>query len=122
MAVNLNEMTVKYVLRGNKLYKKFDKELLQSYIDLMTPYKASFMRLCSGIVNSSHKACQKEKWFGTKYRVKEIPNQWLKEVSLKDGKSLRFHFPEPNKFLAKNFELKKPKDPENPIPDPSVKR
>ncbi|CAG2175157.1 unnamed protein product, partial [Oppiella nova] len=102
LANNWNHLPTQYVLCGNK-YFDFDKELIQSYLNLLTPNNASFVRLLTNVLKD-RKDIRVENWFGTKYAVNEVPPKWL---AFKSYSSTRFQFPNPNPYIATDFEIKK---------------
>ncbi|CAG2105004.1 unnamed protein product [Medioppia subpectinata] len=101
LAGSWNHLPIEYVLCGNK-YFEYDKELIQSYLNLLTPNTASFVRLRTNILKDQ-KDVRTEKWFGTKYSVNEVPPKWL---SFKSYATNHFQFPTPNPFIATDFEMK----------------
>ena len=99
IAVNMCYLPVKYALRGNRLFKKFDRDLIQSFIDRMTPQNACFLRLNSDIIKSLDEHKTREKWFETKYKAMDVPEQWLTHRVYDPN---HYSFPEPNTFVATN--------------------
>ena len=47
---------------------------------------------------------KKEKWVGVNYRIEDIPKSWLDHLNSLSPRP-EFRVPEPNPFLAKNFEI-----------------
>ncbi|XP_054162620.1 nardilysin-like [Oppia nitens] len=104
LANNLKTYPIEYVLCGNKFFE-YDGQLIQSYLNLLTPNNAQFVRLLTNVFKDK-KDVQIEKWFGTKYTVNDVPKKWL-EFKSKDVLTNRFHFPIPNPYIATDFEIKK---------------
>ncbi|CAG9763189.1 unnamed protein product [Ceutorhynchus assimilis] len=65
-------------ITGSELYYEFDPATIQMILDQMCPEKANYM-VFKRLDDKEIENCQTEKWFGTKYFVRDIPQDWLKQ-------------------------------------------
>ncbi|SPO02733.1 related to insulysin precursor (metalloendopeptidase) [Cephalotrichum gorgonifer] len=69
---------------------------------------------------------QKEKWYGTEYRVEKIPEEFMEELrqaasTTPENRLLALHFPHKNNFIPTKLEVEK-KDIKEPAVSPAVIR
>jgi nardilysin len=105
LAINSIYYPIEHVLCGNKLYFDYDKSLIQKFLNLLTPNNANFVHLCNSILKTDDKEVRSEEWMGTRFKICEVPSNWLTPKS-NVTQSNRFHFPNPNPYIATDFSIK----------------
>ncbi len=87
------------------IIEKFDPQLVQQLLDHLTPQNMIMDLLASPLLTHVH-FDQTEKWMGTKYAIKSIPKDLMKEWSeAKDHPTVKI--PPPNPYIPKNLALQK---------------
>lgn len=102
-----------YYLTGTELYFDFDPNEITQLLTHMKPDKANY------IIFKTPKNVQgylTEKWFGTKYRVENIPEDWL-ESWVRAPLIAELGLPPPNNFITTDFSLlpQKVNNPDYPV-------
>lgn len=100
---NMMNYPVEHMLTGDQLYYQFDKTLIDKYLDFMVPEKTN-LTLLGGAFLPEYETLE-EPWIKTKYQVQPLPESWREQASKCVGDSPYFHYPNPNQFIATNFEL-----------------
>lgn len=91
-------------LTGDQLMWEFNKEVIQDVQEKLTPGKANILLLSKRFQDECNNY---EPWFQTPYNCSDIDPEWLeswKNLELNP----ELHFPEENKFIATDFEIKDP--------------
>ncbi|XP_027049416.1 nardilysin-like [Pocillopora damicornis] len=89
-------------LTGDQLMWEFNKEVIQDVQDRLTPEKANILLLSKRFQDE---CTDYEPWFQTPYNCSDIDPEWVeswKNLELNP----ELHFPEENKFIATDFEIK----------------
>ncbi|XP_068246780.1 nardilysin-like [Palaemon carinicauda] len=90
-------------LAGDCLLHDFNSEIIKECLSQMTPQNCNIM-LSSKTYETEEMCPLKEKWFGTKYSVEDIPQEW--EDSWNNLPiNPELHMPSPNHFIPDNFDL-----------------
>ncbi|XP_049939528.1 insulin-degrading enzyme [Schistocerca serialis cubense] len=111
-AQNLNEYPLEEVLSGHYLITEWKPELIKMVMDYLTPQN---IRIAVVGRKFEELVDQTEKWYGTKYKLEEIPQETLKrweETNLCEDLKL----PPKNEFIPTDFDLLPREDnaPEHP--------
>ncbi|KAH1009982.1 nardilysin isoform X1 [Dendroctonus ponderosae] len=104
MCSNMQVFPPEDYITGSVLLVEYDPELIQMLLEEMVPEKANIMLLKKQSQNTIDNDYQTEKWFGTKYCVQDIPEEWMhqwKNCPLLPELSL----PAPNTFITSDFAL-----------------
>ncbi|KAK3533465.1 hypothetical protein QTP70_023470, partial [Hemibagrus guttatus] len=90
-------------LCGDQLMFEYNPELISRALELLTPERANLL-----LLSPEHEGqCPlKEQWFGTQYRVEDIPMEWSELWSKDFPLNPALHLPAENKFIATDFTLK----------------
>ncbi|CCH58595.1 hypothetical protein TBLA_0A08050 [Henningerozyma blattae CBS 6284] len=87
---------------SHELFYEYDPQQLNKYLKFLTPDNSRIM-LVSKNLNGLHKS---EKWYGTKYGVKDYPDGLLKDLSnIKENSEL--YLPHKNEFISTTCSVKK---------------
>ncbi|GAB0092755.1 nardilysin [Sergentomyia squamirostris] len=103
LVVNLKYYPSKNVLNGNMLFFEYDKELIRKFIDALYNDPVNIMVWCN---DESTRDC-KEKWFGTEYRMEEMPEEW-KDLRKNVEIYREFDLDQTNNFITTNFTILHP--------------
>lgn len=103
LASDMLKYPLEDVLIGSKIYYDFDSSLINQALEYLEPSKANFILLSQKQFDARSSQVYTEKWFETKYRVEEVPSQWLNTTSHSDYDQI--YFPAKNIFVADNFDL-----------------
>ncbi|KAI5101070.1 nardilysin isoform X1, partial [Silurus meridionalis] len=100
-------------LCGDQLMFEYNPEVISDALALLTPERANLL-----LLSPEHEGqCSlKEKWFGTQYRVEDIPLEWSTLWSEDFPLNPALHLPFENKFIATDFTLKTPDCPDTEFP------
>ncbi|XP_078353430.1 nardilysin-like [Oculina patagonica] len=91
-------------LTGDQLMWEFNEEVIQNVQNSLTPEKANILLLSKRFQDECN---DYEPWFQTPYNCSDIDPQWLEKwKNLELNPEL--HFPEENKFIATDFDIKDP--------------
>ncbi|RHZ61222.1 hypothetical protein Glove_349g91 [Diversispora epigaea] len=102
------------VISGSYLIKKYDPKLIKKFMDLLRT--DNFVLVL--ISQSFNDLDQREKWFGTEYKLEQINPEFLEELkNLNSNPELKI--PSPNEFIPTNFETHK-QDVITPITQPDL--
>ncbi|KAL7274797.1 metalloprotease [Rhizina undulata] len=114
-----------WLLSGTSLIREYDPEHIRQSLEYLRPdnFRLSVVsRTCArGEFDSQ------EKWYGTEYRVEDLPEKFLKEIESTagpdTGKGLEkdLHLPKRNEFIPTNFEVHR-KEVEKPSKVPVLIR
>ncbi|KAK2702857.1 hypothetical protein QYM36_018552, partial [Artemia franciscana] len=108
-------------LTGLHLIREYNPELICECLDYLKPEKMNIAILHKDFAEPGF-TDKKEKWVGVNYRIEDIPKSWLDHLNSLSPRP-EFRVPEPNPFLAKNFEIFIPisaeKYPEKILEEPS---
>ncbi|KAI1267360.1 peptidase M16 inactive domain-containing protein [Xylariaceae sp. FL1019] len=112
-----------WLLSGQSRLRKFDPATIQSGIELLRPENMRMTIISQDFPGGWD---QKEKWYGTEYKVEKIPEELLAELSeaLKTspgGQPSGLHLPHKNQFIPTKLEVEK-KEVEKPALAPRVIR
>ncbi|RWS05487.1 hypothetical protein B4U79_14476, partial [Dinothrombium tinctorium] len=103
---NTSRLMQKYpineIFTAEELVDEFKPQLIKDFLIFMNPENVLAVISSPKFENKTNK---RERWYGVNYNVKDLEKEFL--VNLTQTKSSNFHFPEPNEFIATNFELKK---------------
>ncbi|CAH1155362.1 unnamed protein product [Phaedon cochleariae] len=90
-------------IAGSELYYEFDPQAIEMVVDNLRPRNMNVMILTKNSPNGE-KFDKVEKWFGTEYTDKDIPEEWLiKWENTEPYPDLAF--PPPNPYLTSDFSL-----------------
>lgn len=91
-----------WVLSGPYLTREFDQELVRSTMDWLSPEKCRVFIAAQQMPDGTKTWDQKEKWYGTEYKLSPISEQLLnfKPTDFED-----LALPKPNSFIPSNFEV-----------------
>ncbi|KAI0815411.1 peptidase M16 inactive domain-containing protein [Xylaria sp. FL0064] len=110
-----------WLLSGQSCLRKFDPSMIQKGISLLRPGN---MRMTIVSQDFPGDWDQKEKWYGTEYRLESIPKEFLDELSRAletpaGGQLSLLHLPHENQFIPTKLEVEK-KEVEKPATAPRV--
>ncbi|XP_045503200.1 nardilysin-like [Colias croceus] len=109
LAENMQNLPPQHYITGDRLYYKYDPQGITDLLECMTADKVNIMIL-SNMHSEPIPYDAKEKWFGTEYKKKEIPSNWLKRwLNVEPYK--QFHLPDKNIYITNNFDLIPPAQP-----------
>lgn len=94
-----------WILSGGWLTRDFDRELITQTLDHLTPQNCRVVVMAKTLPDGSTSWESKEKWYGTEYSIKPLPQQLLTQTPA-DFEDL--HLPRPNSFIPVNFDFKGP--------------
>ncbi|OMH38387.1 hypothetical protein BGP75_08000 [Motiliproteus sp. MSK22-1] len=101
LASNLKRYPLEEVIRGDYLYKTYDPQLINSYLDYLTPENLLIELTAKGIPTN-----KTDPWYQTPYSFESLDQNLVKSWKRSEiDPGLRI--PEPNPFLASDFELRK---------------
>ncbi|XP_076033223.1 nardilysin-like isoform X2 [Oratosquilla oratoria] len=90
-------------LTGGSLLEEYNPELIRECLGELMPEKCNIM-LSSKSYDVDGICNQTEKWFGTKYKLEDIPEEW--ETSWKNlDTNPELFLPVPNQFIPECFDL-----------------
>ncbi|XXQ37960.1 Insulin-degrading enzyme [Plasmodiophora brassicae] len=99
------------VLSCHYVFHEFDEPLIRRFVSYLVVDRARF----EVVSKTFDSVCdQRERWYGTAYAVEPMGSETLARCA--SGSTHSLHLPNPNKFLATNFELVNAVDP-NPVFD-----
>ena len=101
LAHDLHYYPLEEVLSGPSLLGRWEPELINSVLDKLVPDKMTVMVISQKF---KEEAQETEEWYGTKFKVEQIPAETIKmlsNVSLDE----KFQLPDKNIFIPTNFEL-----------------
>ncbi|XP_071799391.1 nardilysin-like [Asterias amurensis] len=110
---NMQQYPSKEYLTGPLLAPDYNHQSIAFCTDCLRADNANFM------LSSKHfdgQCDMKEPWYQTDYKVESVPKEWIDTIQ---GLELNpeLYIPEPNKFIATNFELKTPDIPDTDYPE-----
>lgn len=98
-------------ITGSELFFEYEPKKIQSLLKNIRGDNVN-ITVSSKVFAANEVLDKTEQWFGTKYTVKEIPSDWVKNWT-KGSICDEFHLPGENPFIPTNFEiLKSPDKPE----------
>ncbi|XP_070209984.1 insulin-degrading enzyme-like [Littorina saxatilis] len=112
----LNEFPIEEVLSAPYLFNEFRPDVINMILDLLTPENIRVQVVSKKFEGKTDKT---EEWYGTQYRVDDIPDEIL-EVWRSCGVHENLRLPDRNEFIPTNFDLV-PREAENP-PLPEIIR
>ncbi|XP_037810382.1 nardilysin-like [Lucilia sericata] len=93
----------KDILTGSVLYHQFDEEQIQLIIDHLNEFNFNIILTSyqnyEGVIYD-----KKEKWFGTEYTSREIPQKWFDMWQSAEENS-ELYLPKANVFVAQDFRI-----------------
>lgn len=105
VAENMQLYPLEHYLTGRSLVLSYDAQLIRECLCNMSPRQACIM-LWSKNFASSGECNMIEPWFGTRYTLLDMPQEWRMEwTELRQNPDLSI--PEKNPFIPSNFELYK---------------
>ncbi|XP_038056169.1 nardilysin-like [Patiria miniata] len=99
-------------LTGPLLQTEYNPQAIALCTDHLQVHNANFMLLSKHFEGQCDR---KELWYQTDYRVEDVPEEW-KNLIQNLELNPELHLPEPNKFIATNFDLKSPDVPDSDYP------
>lgn len=99
---NMQLFPVKDFLTGDQLMWEFNEQVIQDVQNRLTPDRANILLLSK---RCREECTDYEPWFQTPYNCSDIDSNWLEKWKSLDLNS-ELHFPEENKFIATDFEIK----------------
>lgn len=87
-------------LLSSSINRKFDPEAITKFGSYLFPENARITLISKKLEGLD----MKEKWYGTDYSLSTIDSSLLERAKLA-AKNDRFHFPRPNPFIPKNFDV-----------------
>jgi len=98
------------LLSGQSLIRKFDPDAIKRGLAALTPRNFRFMLVSKEFPEDW--AYEKEKWYGTEYKVEKIPQEFLRQLEhvMKAAASERpseLHLPHKNEFIPTRLEVEK---------------
>lgn len=111
------------LLSGESLLWKFDAQAIKQGLDALTP--DNFRILLTG-KDASPDWPSKEKWYGTEYKVVEMPSDFRKELEATvsapaSSRPTELHLPHRNEFVPQRLDVEK-KEVERPATTPKLLR
>ncbi|SPO45716.1 related to STE23 - Metalloprotease involved in a-factor processing [Moesziomyces antarcticus] len=94
-----------WVLSGAWLTRDFDRDLIKQTLDQLTPNNCRVVVMAKTLPDGSTEWESKEKWYGTEYSIKPLPQQLLTQAPT-EFEDLRL--PRPNSFIPADFDFKGP--------------
>ncbi|KAF7265302.1 hypothetical protein GWI33_021290 [Rhynchophorus ferrugineus] len=91
-----------HYITGSELYFDYDPQTISSLIDYMTPDKANIMVIKKNTEGINFDTT--EKWFGTQYAVRDIPEGWMSQWK-NARRNEELSIPPPNSFITKDFSI-----------------
>ncbi|XP_053207370.1 nardilysin-like [Panonychus citri] len=104
IAENMNHFGTEHILTGRKIMFQIDEDLIRQAFPHLTPSRANYIIFSKKLFNGSQAPIETEKWYGTKYKVNNIPDRWLNYTKPADF-DVDVNFPLPNEFIPDNFEI-----------------
>ncbi|XP_030040177.2 nardilysin [Manduca sexta] len=109
LSENMQFYPPQHYITGEKLYFKYDEKAIMEILEFMTPDMANVI-IMTNRRDASIRYDQKEKWFGTDYQRREIPESWMKRwMSVEPYPD--FKIPDKNIYITTNFDLIPPAQP-----------
>jgi insulysin len=112
-----------WLLSGTHLIREFNPELITKAINLLNPKNFRLTVVSQVSPEGFGEMDQREKWYGTEYRVDKIAEDFLGELNAlfdKNAATLpELHLPHPNEFIPSNFEVEK-KEVKEPVKIPTL--
>ncbi|PWN53939.1 hypothetical protein IE53DRAFT_76240 [Violaceomyces palustris] len=90
-----------WILSGPYLTREFDLPLIRKTLEYLSPDRCRVFVAAQSLPDGSKAWDQKEKWYGTEYKLSPLPKQ-LVEFKPTDFEDLAL--PGPNSFIPSNFE------------------
>ncbi|KAM4641458.1 nardilysin [Discoglossus pictus] len=90
-------------LTGDQLLFEYNPEVIADVLGALTPQKANLLLLSPA---NEGQCDQKEKWFGTQYKMEAIDERWKETWASDFELNPDLHLPVENKFIATDFSLK----------------
>lgn len=98
----MNLSNISEVLRSRYVIDEFDKEKNQDVINrLCDPSNLQIMLSAKGIETDST-----EKWYGTKYKVEEVPYKLKESMKIPESRTKKFGLPPKNILIPQSTEIK----------------
>lgn len=112
-----------FLLSGLGRLRQFDPDLIKKTLDCL---RTDNFRMTIVSQKFPGDWDQKEKWYGTEYKVEKIPEEFMEELrraeaSTPEERLLALHLPHKNAFIPTKLEVEK-KDVKEPAPAPTVVR
>jgi len=95
-------------IRGNQLFFDYDPELISKVLSELTPENLSIC-LTAKFDDFSGDDVLTEPFFGTRYKINDVPSDWLTRFKSPVPEGCSMHLPPPNKYL----------DPKHPVFTPN---
>uniref|UniRef100_A0A2P2I0K1 Nardilysin-like n=1 Tax=Hirondellea gigas TaxID=1518452 RepID=A0A2P2I0K1_9CRUS len=93
-------------LTGANLMFDFDPQFMQEISERLTPDTANIVLRSRLLGDFTGQDTKTEKWFGTKYTIEEISEEWRQLFSTAETcKNPSLHLPHPNPFIPTDFSL-----------------
>ncbi|XP_054271707.1 nardilysin [Macrosteles quadrilineatus] len=103
LAENMHFYESRDYITGMELFYEYNAVAIRSFLNDLRPNNVNIM-ISSKIAASNEILDKEEKWYGTKYCVKEIPADWLEQWK-NIQTTEKFHLPEENTFIPTDFSI-----------------
>lgn len=104
LVINLKQYPPEYLLNGDCLYFEYDPVAIQNIIDDINKPNFNIMITSTKLYDDNVKYDLKEKWFGTEYCCRDVPDAWKKAWTNVQPYA-EFTLPDPNPYIADNFDI-----------------
>ncbi|KAB8360827.1 hypothetical protein FH972_024561 [Carpinus fangiana] len=113
-----------WLLSGPELLRRYDAELINSAIASLTPDNVRITVVSQDAIPKEDEILR-EKWYGTEYSIKSIPNDFLEELKQAStstkGRPSELYLPGKNEFIPSRLDVEK-KDTTEPAQSPKLIR
>uniref|UniRef100_A0A1B0CFG8 Uncharacterized protein n=1 Tax=Lutzomyia longipalpis TaxID=7200 RepID=A0A1B0CFG8_LUTLO len=117
LVMNLKYYPSKNVINGNRLLFEYNPEMIQTFLDHIYHDPCNIMIWCS---DDDTPKDQKEKWFGTEYRVEDMPEEW--KIMRKNVEIFpEFDINQTNNFITTDFTIHHPVTSPMDAPKPPIR-
>ncbi|KAM9365124.1 nardilysin b isoform 2-T3 [Pholidichthys leucotaenia] len=100
-------------LTGDQLMFDYNPQVISAPLSLLTPHRANLILMSP---ENEGRCPLTEKWFGTKYSVEDLPEEWAQRWAGDFELNPDLHLPAENKFIATDFSLKTSDCPDTDFP------
>ncbi|XP_055077197.1 nardilysin-like [Periophthalmus magnuspinnatus] len=110
---NMQLFSKEHFLTGDTLLFEYKPQVIGDALALLTPLRANVMLLSP---ENQGQCDLTEKWFGTSYGVKDVPQKWRDLWSTDFELNPDLHLPAPNRFITSDFSLRAADCPHSALP------
>ncbi|PWZ00255.1 hypothetical protein BCV70DRAFT_206508 [Testicularia cyperi] len=98
-----------WILSGGWLTREFDRPLIKQTLEHLTPQNCRVTVMAKTMPDGSSEWDSKEKWYGTEYSIRPLPQQLLALTEAPAKTNFEdLHLPKPNSFIPTEFNFKGP--------------